>query len=192
MNELAYIIHTGIGASPLIGLLIELLIVGLVIWLLFYVLPLPQPVRVVLAVVVALLLLLSFLGCSTTTKSASTNERNAGLNAAGTAALNNAVAVLGTVATNELYAVASHELTGSKKSLGQSAVQGLYASVDVPTAIADVKSTVTAYSAGKAAQTAVEAQKVATTAANKGQPPAAVISAVAGVVSTATGAPPGV
>lgn len=128
--------------------------------------------------------------CSTTTSNPATNIRNAGLNAAGTAALNTGAKVLGNALTSYLFSVAQGELSGGKVNYGQAAVQGLYTQVNSANVDSLVFDTINAYSAGKAKQTALIAQQAANTALANGADPSKIAPAIAAVISTATGAPP--
>ncbi len=137
-----------------------------------------------------LLLLIPFLfcGCSTLTPNAATNARNAGLNAAGGAALQDASRLLGQFAVNSLMMAVAKDTKGNSNpavtSLEQSGVQALYGVTG--SGGVDLSNIFTQFSAGKATQTAVELQKIQ---AKAGSSPA-VAQAAAAVISTATGAPP--
>jgi hypothetical protein len=136
--------------------------------------------------------LFSLAACSTTTSNPAVNARNAGLNAAGKQALVESEKVLGVALTNGLLNLAQQEVGGGGKNVdfGQAAAAGLWSSVNAPNAISAIDNTVKAFSAGKAAQTALMAKAVADAAVANGQPAPAVVNAIATVISTAAGAPP--
>lgn len=137
------------------------------------------------------ILLLATIGlcaCSTTTPNAATNARNAGLNAAGTAALNDAAKIVGDAAMATVFSVAQSELSGGKVDFGQAAVAGLYS--QAPSVGTLVYDTVNSFSAGKAKQTAAAAAKAADAALANGADPSKIAPALAAIISTATGAPP--
>lgn len=141
---------------------------------------------------IALLLALAIglCACSTTTPDPAKNARNAGLNAAGTAALNDAAKIIGSAAMASLFNVANSELSGGKVDYGQAAVAGLYSQVNGANVSSLVYDTVNAFSGGKAKQTAAAAAKAASSALANGADPTKIAPALAEVISTATGAPP--
>ena len=144
-----------------------------------------------LALAAGALLLLP--ACSTTTPSPVVNARNAGLNAAGKAALADAAQFLGTVGTQMLFAAAKAEATGGAADFQHAAAAGLYAQVNSQTVAAVVEDVVRSFSAGKAMKTA---EAAANAAAFAGSPAGgehdgvAITRAIAAVISTAAGAPP--
>jgi hypothetical protein len=184
MNLALYLHTAGMG-----GLIVELIFAALIIWVIFYVLPLPPIVRTILAVAIAVVLVLTLLpGCSTTDPAT-----KAGLSAAGKVALQDAAQYLGSAATQALFSVAQQELSGGKADFGQAAAAGLWSQVDSQTTGKVVGDIVTAYSAGKATQTAQAAANAASHAVSPAggqQDGLAVTRAIAAVISTATGAPP--
>lgn len=125
-------------------------------------------------------------GCSTLSAG-----NKAGLTSAGKAALSSAESILGAAATQTLFAVAQQEAMGGKADLEQAAAQGLWSQVNTATISSTIGSIVSAYSNGKATATASEAANAASLALGSGQPSAAVVNAIAGVIATAAGAPPG-
>lgn len=128
--------------------------------------------------------------CSTTTNDPAKNAHNAGLNAAGKAALGEAGKVLGRAAVSALFSVAQTELSGGKAEFGQAAVQGLYSQASSGITSETIFNITNAFSAGRAKQTAAEASAAASGALDSGKPPTQVAMAIASVISTATGAPP--
>lgn len=189
MNTLAALVV--LSANPAVNLLIWLIIAGAVCWFIFTYLPLPQVVRVGLACLIAILLVLMLFGCSTTTSDLATNERNAGLNAAGTQALNDAAEVLGNAAVSALFTVAQSEAKGKGADFMNAASQGLYTQVNYTTTAADVANIVNAFSAGKASQTAKQAAKAAAPIlSTHDSPPLLAVNAIAAVIATAAGSPP--
>lgn len=140
--------------------------------------------------VVVLLLCALFMGCATNTPDAVKNARNAGLNAAGRVALNEAVKVLGNAAVQTLFSVAQSEASGGKVDWMQSASTGLWSQANIATSSAAISNIVNAFSAGKAAQTAQVAARAGGVALAMGEQPVKVSNALATVISTATGAPP--
>lgn len=130
--------------------------------------------------------------CKTNGPDAAVNERNAGLNAAGTAALKNAGSVLGSVLVNALLSKAQGEIGGSQTNadLAHSAAASVWSQVNSQNISTSIRDSVAAFSAGKLRQTAVEAQKAADAAVAKGKSTPEVANAVATVISVAAGAPP--
>lgn len=143
-----------------------------------------------LAALVLLALVVGLSSCSTTTSDPAKNARNAGLNAAGVAALNESAKVLGTADVQALLSVAHSEASGGKADWQQAAAQGLWSQANGATVSDAYSAIVTAYSAGKASQTAKMAEAVAAAPLANGVPPADVANAIATVISTAAGAPP--
>lgn len=136
----------------------------------------------------ATVLALALSGClSTSTADPQTNIRNAGLNAAGSAALTDAVQLLTQAGVNSLTAAIGKDTQQNANrqnvALLQNAAANLW-SVNQPVSFANI---ITDASAGRASQTAIEAQKLA---AKTDAPAPIVAAAVATVISTATGATP--
>lgn len=129
-------------------------------------------------------------GCATNTADPVKNAHNAGLNSAGKAALGEAGKVLGRAAVSALFSVAQSELTGSKADFGQAAAQGLWSQAQTGITSDTIFRVTSAFSAGKAKQTAAEAAAAASAAIDGGILPTSVASAIASVISTASGAPP--
>jgi hypothetical protein len=143
--------------------------------------------KITLSAVTAALALV-FSGClSTSTADPQTNIRNAGINAGSSAALSDAVALLTQAGVNSLTAAISKDTQQNANrqnvALLQNAAANLW-SVNQPVSFANI---ITDASAGRAAQTAIEAQKLL---AKVDAPAPIVAAAVATVISTATGAPP--
>lgn len=142
---------------------------------------------------VAILLLCGLMvGCATNTPDAAKNARNAGLNAAGSQALTEATKILGRVAVQTLFSVAQSEMSGGKVDFAQSAANGLWSQANSGTTSEAIGNITTAFSAGKAKQTAATASSIASPALAAGANPVKVASAIATVISTAAGAPPAV
>lgn len=128
-----------------------------------------------------LLLVLLLAGCATDTLDVKANARNRAINQA----LSEAGSVLGRAATQTLFDVARAELSGSKIDYGQAAAAGLWANVNVADTGAAIQRIVSAYSGGKAPQTAAAAAQAVTPTITP-----ETINAVAAVISSAVGAPP--
>jgi hypothetical protein len=141
-------------------------------------------------VLAGLMLLVS--GCSTTGPDSAKNIRNAGINAAGSAALKDAARILGSVATSVLLQQAQQDIGGSstKADLASSASAAVWSQVNSQNIGSSISDIVAANSAGKLRQTGIEAQKAADAALAHGKSDAAVTNAIATVISTAAGAPP--
>lgn len=136
----------------------------------------------------ASLLAFALPSCSTNTPDPTKNIRNAGLNAAGTAALKDAGKIIGNVVVSSLADAVQTDLSGGSvttKSLLQSGAHGLWSQVTPTTFNVDFGNIVDSFSAGKAKQTALEAAKIP-----PGKDPSATAGAIASVISTVTGAPP--
>ena len=131
-------------------------------------------------------------GCSTVGPDAAKNIRNAGINAAGSAALKDAARILGSVATSVLLQQAQQDIGGSsaKADLASSASAAVWSQVNSQNIGSSISDIVAANSAGKLRQTGIEAQKAADAAIAHGRSDAAVTNAIATVISTAAGAPP--
>lgn len=140
--------------------------------------------------IVLILTSICLLGCSTTTNDPAKNAKNAGINAAGSAALREAGKVLGRVAVQSLVATAQGELTGKKVDLLSSAASGLWSQANSGTTSEAIGNITAAYTAGKAKQTASTAAAVAAPAIAQGKNPSTVANAIASVLSTVAGAPP--
>ena len=128
-------------------------------------------------------------GCaSTNTGDPSKDARNAGLNAAAQVAAVDAAQILGQVAVNSLQAAVAKDTSNGQNTavtqLEQAGVYGLYSVTgSQPVNLSNI---ITAYSDGKAKQTAKAAAQIQSDAGASTK----VASAVASVISTATGAPP--
>lgn len=189
-----YIIHS---PGPL-GLVINLVIYLIIAIILFMVIRIAaaefgvsQRIVQLLGLLIFLVLILTlFVGCATNTADPVKNAHNAGLNAAGKAALGEAGKVLGRAAVSALFSVAQTELTGGKADFGQAAAQGLWSQAQTGITETTIFNITTAFSAGKATQTAFESAAAASVAIDGGKDPAKVASAIASVISTASGAPP--
>lgn len=164
---------------------------GLFFWILSTLIPVLSRVGVF---ILAALILSACSSCSTTTPDPAKNERNAGINAAGSAALKDAGKVLGSVITSTLFSLAQSEIGGSqtKADLGSAAASAVWSQVNTGQVDigAGISHSITAFSDGKLRQTAIEAQKAANDAIAHGRSDADVQNAVATVISTAAGAPP--
>lgn len=128
--------------------------------------------------------------CKTNTEDPAKNAQNAGINAAGTAALNSAAKILGKAAVAALLSVAQAEASGGNADYLSSAAQGIWRQASVATASEVFGDVTRAYSDGKLKQTAKEVERAAQGGLNSGNRPQDVSDAIATVLSTAAGAPP--
>jgi uncharacterized membrane protein YhaH (DUF805 family) len=142
------------------------------------------------APLVALLLMFFATACSTTTSDPAVNARNAGLNAAGSQALREAARFIGSAAVAAITSAVQQETSGGKVDYHQAAAAALYANVNAVDTISGAKRIVTAFSAGKATQTATAAARAMAAAQSMGTPAPQAVSAIAATIFTATGAPP--
>lgn len=147
----------------------------------------PSSATTTVAIILLTLLPWGLIGCATTGPNAA---RDAGIRAAGSQALAVAGKVLTQAAINGLLNAAQQEISGGKVDFTQAAAQGLWANVNAADTVADVRSIASAYSAGKAMQTARAAAIAYQSALDNGVEPPQAINAIASVISTATGAPP--
>lgn len=168
----------------------RVLALGLFFWILSTLIPVLSRVG---AFVLAALILSACSSCSTTTKDPAANERNAGMNAAGSAVLKDAGSILGSLVVGAIVQKAQSEIGGNQSNadLAHSAAGAVWSQVNSQNIGSAIHDSISAFSAGKLKQTAIEAQKGADQALAKGKSPEKVQNAVAAVISTVAGAPPG-
>jgi antitoxin (DNA-binding transcriptional repressor) of toxin-antitoxin stability system len=141
--------------------------------------------KLAFAIYFALTLAVIFVSsCATNTGDAKKDARGRAINQT----LAEAGSILGRAVVSSLFNIAANEASGGRSDWQQAAVEGLYVNIDVAKSGQAVNRIVTAYSDGKAPETAKAAEKAFVEAAET-QDPAKVNEAIASVVSAATGAP---
>lgn len=123
-------------------------------------------------------------GCSTTTGDAARDARGRATNAA----LEEATKVLGRVAVNTLANVAQQEMSGGGADFGSAAAAGLWANAGSIVSSEAIAHIIEAYSGKRLPETAAKAAVVFSEGAGEAEVKA---GAIASVISTAAGAPPG-
>lgn len=136
---------------------------------------------------IALLAALSLFGCATNSGNTAKDAKARATNQA----LTEASSVLGKVAVQTLFNVASQEASGKGVDFQQAAASGLWGNVNAVDTGASVARIVDAYSGNKMTLTAVQAKQTFDEAAQgEGWINAANVNAIATVISAAAGAPP--